>query len=122
MGLHANTSVTWAECSDAITYDFEDEMDYMEVLYKEFMTTTDLKMMVFSGDDDSVCATIGTQSWIWKLGFEVSDEWKAWYYVDPEYGPGQVGGYKVSWKGAKNATLTLVTVHDSGHEVPMYQP
>uniref|UniRef100_A0A7S2G3G5 Carboxypeptidase n=1 Tax=Octactis speculum TaxID=3111310 RepID=A0A7S2G3G5_9STRA len=122
VALHADTSITWAECTDSITYDFDDQMDYMEVLYKEFLTETDLKIMVFSGDDDSVCSTHGTQSWIWKLGLEVVEEWKAWYYVDPEYGAGQVGGYKVSWKGPGNATLTFVTVHDSGHEVPMYQP
>ena len=30
-----------------------------------------LDILVYSGDDDDVCATIGTQSWIWNLGYEV---------------------------------------------------
>ena len=30
-----------------------------------------LNILVFSGDDDDVCATIGTQDWIWGLGYEV---------------------------------------------------
>ena len=32
-----------------------------------------LSLFLFiSGDDDDVCATIGTQDWIWGLGYEVS--------------------------------------------------
>jgi len=32
-----------------------------------------LNILVYSGDDDDVCATIGTQSWIWRLGYRVSE-------------------------------------------------
>ena len=31
-----------------------------------------LNILVYSGDDDDVCATIGTQSWIWRLGYRVN--------------------------------------------------
>lgn len=31
-----------------------------------------LDILVYSGDDDSQCATVGTQDWIWSLGYEVS--------------------------------------------------
>ena len=31
-----------------------------------------LNIVVYSGDDDDVCATVGTQSWIWDLGYKVS--------------------------------------------------
>ena len=31
-----------------------------------------LNLLVYSGDDDDVCATVGTQSWIWDLGYKVS--------------------------------------------------
>lgn len=121
--LHANENVTWSECSDSITYSYEDQMDYMEVIYKFFLDNTDLKIMIVSGDDDSICATLGTQSWVWAMGYDVVAQWKAWYYKDPYYGSGQVGGYKTQWVGNNtDATLTLVTVHGAGHEVPMYQP
>ena len=30
-----------------------------------------LNLLVYSGDDDDVCATVGTQSWIWDLGYDV---------------------------------------------------
>ena len=26
------------------------------------------KVLVYSGDDDSICATLGTQQWIWDMG------------------------------------------------------
>jgi hypothetical protein len=29
------------------------------------------KFSSFAGDDDDVCATVGTQDWIWGLGYEV---------------------------------------------------
>lgn len=39
-----------------------------------------LRVMVFSGDDDSVCATQGTQLWIQHMPWSVqqSQEWMAW--------------------------------------------
>ena len=30
-----------------------------------------LNILVYSGDDDSVCGTVGTQDWIWDLGYEI---------------------------------------------------
>ena len=38
----------------------------------------DLKILIYSGDADSVCATSGTQTWMYDLGYEVVDEWKPW--------------------------------------------
>lgn len=71
-------------------------------------------MRARAGDDDAVCATIGTQDWIWDLGYEVSG--KAWqsYTVDE-----QVGGYLTKWVNTK---MALATVHGAGHEVPTYKP
>jgi len=38
----------------------------------------DLKILIYSGDADSVCATSGTQMWMYDLGYDVIDEWKPW--------------------------------------------
>ena len=31
-----------------------------------------LNILVYSGDDDDVAATLGTQAWIWDMGYNVS--------------------------------------------------
>jgi hypothetical protein len=41
-------------------------------LYQELLEyEEELKVLVYSGDDDGVCGTVGTQEWIWDLGFKV---------------------------------------------------
>lgn len=75
-----------------------------------------------SGDDDSVCATLGTQQWLWDAGMAVKEPWAPWYMKD---GPGcpdgpackQIAGYSVVFDG-----LSFVTVHGAGHLVPATRP
>lgn len=64
------------------------------------------------GDVDDVCATIGTQAWIYKEGGEVKTVWESWY------ANGQTAGYLTIFDGS----FTFATVHTAGHEVPAYQP
>ena len=82
-----------------------------------------IKMLVYSGDDDSVCATLGTQQWIWDMGLPLKNgagsEWQPWYLNS---GPGcetdrhhdacrQLAGFATVWEG-----LSFATVHGvSGH-------
>jgi carboxypeptidase C (cathepsin A) len=113
--LHVNTSITWVECSDSVVYS-NDEADRSTVpIFKELIDRGDLDVLVYSGDDDSVCATIGTQNWVWGLGYPVdgSDRWRE-YIVG-----GQVAGYLTRFQGHRFA---LLTVHGAGHEVPTYRP
>jgi hypothetical protein len=56
--LHVNTSRTWKTCTDEISYSQEDIMRsqihlYKELIQKAKMNDSNLKMLVFSGDDDS---------------------------------------------------------------------
>jgi len=73
-----------------------------------------LNILVYSGDDDGVCATIGTQNWIWDLGYQTSGRIWTTYTVND-----QTAGYFTSWKNTK---LGFLTIHGAGHEVPTYQP
>jgi len=75
----------------------------------------DLRITIVSGDDDSVCGTLGTQSWIWNMGYAVEEDanWKQW-----EDGNGQIGGFLVKFKNAFN----FITVHSAGHMVPEQKP
>jgi carboxypeptidase C (cathepsin A) len=56
--------VEWAECSRAIRYNMTDGQTPMQPIYSYLLNTTNdfgLKIMVYSGDDDMVCATSGSQ-------------------------------------------------------------
>lgn len=117
--IHANPEITWGECSIKTTYghlvynyswsDVPMEPYYQYLLASDYSPA--LKMLVFSGDDDSVCGTIGTQTWIYDLGYNVTSEWEAWTYE------GQVSGYVTKFEG-----YSFATVHGAGHEVPTYKP
>jgi carboxypeptidase C (cathepsin A) len=121
--LHVKSSIKWEECSRTVKYEYMDKMLPMEHYYNELLNAVsnkDLRIMVYSGDDDSVCGTIGTQKWLWTLGFPVKKDeyWKVWN-VD-----GQTAGYisQFDTPFSNESRLTFATVHFAGHEVPTYKP
>jgi len=121
--LHVRGDIAWDECSRTTKYELKDKMLPMEKYYRtvlESKTHPDLRVLVYSGDDDSVCGTIGTQRWIYDLGYPVLKkyDWTTWT-VD-----GQTAGYvtKFSIGKAKESRFSFVTVHFAGHEVPTYKP
>jgi len=109
-------ATNWGECSYTIKYNTTDSV-YVSTapLYNELVNGNyNLKMLVYSGDDDSVCGTIGTQSWIWDLGYKVSGRsWRTYTYNE------QTAGYATVWE---NTGLGFLTIHGAGHEVPTYKP
>lgn len=59
-----------------IRYRHTDGEMSMVSLYKELLEGKEnLKVLVYSGDDDGVCGTVGTQEWIWGMGFKVCLHW-----------------------------------------------
>jgi carboxypeptidase C (cathepsin A) len=113
--IHVKDDIVWEDCSTTIRYKTGDRHHDMTPIYNYLIDGGfKLNILVFSGDDDDVCATIGTQDWIWDLGYQVAGKpWQA-YTVD-----GQVGGYLTKWSNTK---LAFATVHGAGHEVPAYKP
>ena len=114
--MHAKTDITWGSCSSKVRYSNKDMQKDMAPLYNYLIDGGfDLNILVYSGDDDSVCATSGTDAWIWDLGYDVvkGKYWKDWK-VDK-----QVAGFVSHFKGG---AMTYATVHGAGHEVPTYKP
>jgi hypothetical protein len=115
--LHVKGDVTWADCSRTIRYKQTDGMKSMVPIYQELITgNAGLNILVYSGDDDGVCATIGTQGWIWDLAKNnnynsTGREWQAYKVA------GQTAGYLTRWVDAK---LAFATVHGAGHEVTLF--
>jgi len=99
----------------------------MMPIYTELLNETNnynLKILVYSGDDDMVCATEGSQEWIYDLGYETipSRAWHSWHYNDDKYGR-QVGGFKVNFEQTgMSGHFAFITAHGCGHEVPTYKP
>lgn len=114
--IHVKTDIKWTDCNQkTLRYKQTDGGKSMTPYYNYLIDnkSIDLDILVYSGDDDDVCATIGTQSWIWDLGYNVSSHWKDWT-VDQ-----QTAGYITKWK---DTNLVFATVHGAGHEVPTYKP
>ena len=111
--LHVEPSLVWEECSTSIRYAATDRPKDMTWIYNYLIDGENkLKILVYSGDDDSVCSTLGTQSWIWDLGYDmVGRKWQE-QSLD-----GQHMGALTQWEG-----ISFLTVHGAGHEVPTYQP
>ena len=119
--LHVKDNVEWEECSRTTKYNLADKMIPMQHYYKTILkskTHPDLKVLVYSGDDDGVCGTVGTQRWIYDLGFSIDSLWDTWYL------DGQTAGYltKFNTPFSKNSRFSFLTVHFAGHEVPTYKP
>lgn len=113
--IHVQTSTRWTECSYKLKYNQSDSDVSTAPIYNYLIDGGyGLNILVYSGDDDSVCGTIGTQNWIWGLGYTVAPNSWSVYTVDQ-----QTAGYFTQWKDTK---LGFLTVHGAGHEVPTYKP
>lgn len=69
-----------------------------------------------------MCATVGTQEWIWSLGYNYSDTLWQPYILNS-----QTAGYLTKFQTDKSsnvekAKFALLTIHGAGHEVPAYKP
>mmetsp|Transcript_30108 Transcript_30108/g.82717 ORF Transcript_30108/g.82717 Transcript_30108/m.82717 type:complete len:270 (+) Transcript_30108:713-1522(+) len=111
----------WSACTDDVIYSRTDVFTPTVPLYKELVEKGvnglhNLKMLVFSGDDDSVCATSGTQTWLW----DISPNATATRSFAPWRVEGQTAGFWTTYDMGErtNATWSFVTVHGAGHEVP----
>lgn len=115
-------SPEWNFCSSILQYSRRDVNKSLIDFYKKVVMlglAHDLNMMVFSGDDDSICSLAGTQYWIYDLGLDVMEGklWNHWYVNE------QVAGYSTAFETiGGNGNFTFVTVHGAGHEVPSFKP
>lgn len=109
--LHVrNGATTWSACNNFINVAYnQTDVQASMVPFYQYLVTKPLKIWIFSGDDDSVCATYQEQQWIWN--FPTSSRWNPWHYE------GQVAGFEIRFKG-----FTFATVHGAGHMVPSTRP
>ena len=121
--------MVWQMCSDEIYYAWpqSDWERFMQTFYADIISTfsvaLDLKLTIYSGDDDSVCGQSGTQFWLnrWDGFTKAADvDWEPWR-DDGD----QLGGYHSVYRMADNAdfnALHFLTVRTAGHMVPTTEP
>jgi hypothetical protein len=68
--LHVKKNIMWESCSYRVDYSTVDSTLVSTAPIYNYLIDGNfgLDILVYSGDDDGVCATIGTQNWIWDLG------------------------------------------------------
>ncbi|KAI5079758.1 hypothetical protein GOP47_0005237 [Adiantum capillus-veneris] len=116
--LHANVTnldYPWSMCSGVLEYHMEDaNIDMLPSL--QWLHNQGLRILIFSGDQDSVVPLLGTRTLVrqlaGKLRLRTSVPYRAWY------DKGQVGGWTIVY--GKN--LTFATVRGAAHMVPYSQP
>eukprot|EP01084_Bolivina_argentea_P106690 190868_1 len=117
--LHAKPT-NWSWCGGPLHYNYSWSKIPQQPNYQYLCDSNhNLKLTIYSGDDDTVCGTMGTQTWMhnmtqWKLTSDGA--WRPWIFQ------GQTGGYKTKWKCGNQQTISLVTIHSAGHEVPWFKP
>jgi len=116
--LHVKDSIVWADCSRTIRYSQTDSFHSMVPVINYLIGSGNkLNLLVYSGDDDGVCPTVGTQDWIWSMdGANYDVAGQPW---QPYKVAGQTAGFITKFKNTK---FSFMTVRGAGHEVPTYKP
>eukprot|EP00435_Cladocopium_sp_Y103_P051671 s423_g16.t1 len=117
--IHAR-DFTWQLCSGEVNYRYNPHDTHAPMMpyWKFLIEQASLNLMIFSGDDDSICATLGSQQFVWELGYETTEDknWAPWKVDD------QIAGYHSEFKVPAGGRFAFVTVHGAGHMVPSTQP
>jgi len=113
--LHVKGSVKWSGCAD-VKYSEDSVVADMTLVIKDIVERGGVRMMIMSGNEDSVCATLGDQQWMWKTGYNNSEAW-APYSLD-----GQVAGFSTVFTAPNGYGFRYATVQGAGHMIPMTQP
>lgn len=113
--LHVKGPVKWSGCAN-VNYSSASVDADMTLVIKDIVDQGGLQMMIMSGNEDSVCAALGDQQWMWKTGYNNSEAWSA-YSLD-----GQVAGYTTAFKAGNGYGFRYTTVQGAGHMIPMTQP
>ncbi len=115
--IHAQGSVAWEDCSSLVLDNYQ-RADWGVVLEPTFRflaeEAQDLRILLYSGDDDTVCSTLGTSMWLETLGWTTKDDWRPWRVAEGMAPAGQLKRYENG--------VVFATVVGAGHAVPSFKP
>ena len=141
--IHASEWVSWEDCSSLVldNYQRSDWSLFLEPLFKSLVEKEGeagregggqgLRVLLYSGEDDTVCSSKGTEMWLETLGWATVKEWAPWSVREG----GTEGGKKGKGKVGKAAVpvvagmkkkyengVVFATVNGAGHAVPSFKP
>ncbi|KAG3075913.1 hypothetical protein PI124_g13792 [Phytophthora idaei] len=112
--IEGELPMKWVDCQPYISHNYDRTFSSLDKYRK--LLGNDLKVLVYSGDADSVVNFIGTQRWITEdngLALKPASPWRAWLGPDD-----QIAGYHQRFE----LGLTFKTVKGAGHMVPAVRP
>jgi len=98
---------SWQAC-DYETVRYNESIEGSVGLYPKLRSK--YRLLFYSGDNDSIVPTQGTQQWINALGWTITDEWRPYFFKNSATTK-QIVGY-IEERG----NFTLATVHNAGHQ------
>ncbi|XP_045787389.1 serine carboxypeptidase-like 45 isoform X2 [Trifolium pratense] len=105
----------WSSCSGFLTYDVQN-LDIPTISLLGSLVRSGVRVMVYSGDQDSVVPFMGTRSLVNRLaeeiGFKTSQPYRTWF----------VGKRVAGWNQVYGDILTFATVRGAGGAAPATQP
>ncbi|CAI8616006.1 unnamed protein product [Vicia faba] len=105
----------WSSCSPVLVYDFQN-LENPTISLLGTLVKSGVRVLAYSGDQDSVIPFIGTRSLInglaKDLGLKVTRHHQVWFHGT------QVAG----WTQVYGDILTFATVRGAGHSTPLAQP
>ncbi|KAH1257954.1 Serine carboxypeptidase-like 45 [Glycine max] len=115
--LHANLVgvAKWSTCSSVLHYDYQNlEVPTIPILGS--LVKSSIRVLVYSGDQDSVIPLLGSRSLVNGLAKEIGLNTTVAYR--PWFGEKQVAG----WTQVYGDILSYATVRGASHEAPFSQP
>lgn len=97
---------------DGFTYNMTEKN--LLPFYKELVTNTSIRVLVYNGDTDPCLDSLSGQNWTTSLGFKETQEWRPWTIDGKQY----MGGYVTRYEN----DFDFLTIRGSGHMVPEYKP
>ena len=110
----------WTMCSDDVGQRYASALNASYWVYPKLVGQ--YKILIFSGDTDSVVPITGTLHWVEKLrkelSLELKEPWRPWFFPGDKPKERQVGGFALEF----DKDFTFVSVRGVGHMVPQWGP
>ncbi len=114
-----NKRIHWKHCSYIVKYRSKDTYNSLVPLLDKMLNDKEvenLKVLIMSGTNDSVCGTLPSQYWIETLNIK---ECKIWKQLNINKQP---AGYISTYKGEGKKQFIFAVINQGGHEIPQYKP